>query len=296
MDEMTWSLGAVRTIDVEHREFRLDPVRELTEEEFNRFAGDMNLLRSLGGHHLIAALVDKLNAVVQIEVELHGNPHLVQDERFRYRVVSVVDSFLSELTAFRSRVEALVDQYMPDYSERIRGVFGQFHDDNAHYRLAWELRNSSQHGVGATRHFQLIASDNGRRWAVGLAALFADHRGEKRWEAAAALWRSTELVDVMAVFHGAYDASSKALAVMLVENEPVIATVVDRIAQAIAEGVGTEPGFPAAWSVMSTDETTINFNQLGFEPIVLGDVISSLQGARKILGMPASERFQADPV
>jgi hypothetical protein len=129
MDEMTWSLGAVRTIDVEHREFRLDPVRELTEEEFNRFAGDMNLLRSLGGHHLIAALVDKLNAVVQIEVELHGNPHLVQDERFRYRVVSVVDSFLSELTAFRSRVEALVDQYMPDYSERIRGVFGQFHDD-----------------------------------------------------------------------------------------------------------------------------------------------------------------------
>jgi len=47
---------------------------------------------------------------------------------------------------------------------------------------------------------------------------------------------------------------------------------------------------------MSTDETTINFNQLGFEPIVLGDVISSLQGARKILGMPASERFQADPV
>ena len=295
MDEMTWSLGAVRTINRKRREFKLDSVRELTEEEFNRFASDVNLLRSLGGHHLIAALVDKLNAVVQIEVKLHENPHLIQDERFRYRGVSVVDAFLGELTAFRSRIQALVDHHLPDYSGRIRGVFGQFHDDNAQYRLAWELRNSSQHGVGATRHFQMAASDDGPRWTVGLAALFADHRGERRWEVAAALWRSTELVNVMVVFHGAYEASSQALAVLLVENEPAILTVIDRFAQAIAEGVGTEPGFPAAWSIVSIDETTINFNQFGFEPVVLGDAISSLQGARKILGLPASERFRADP-
>ena len=62
-----------------------------------------------------------------------------------------------------------------------------------------------------------------------------------------------------AVFHGANEALSKALATMLVGSALRITAVVDRIARAILERVGIEPRFPAARSVMSVDEATSNF-------------------------------------
>ncbi|SMG10273.1 hypothetical protein [Agreia pratensis] len=293
MTNTTWSLGAIRKVALGQPEIKLAAVRDLTQEEFGGLSADMALLRSLSGHRLIGALVDKLNAVVQIEVEMHANPHSLRDERFSYRIASVVDAYLGEITSFRSRVEALAGQHVLDHALRAKGIFAKFYEDNADYRTVWELRNSSQHGAGATSHFVFSTSESGSCWTINLSQLFAEHRGEKRWDAAAALWGPAEIVDVMAVFRGAYAASSRVLAILLVENELLLASVVDRIARAIVEGVGNEPGFPVAWAATKNiDGATLTLDQLDFEPNVLGNAIGAINGAREILGLPPSQAFK----
>ncbi|AWB86582.1 hypothetical protein C3E77_08095 [Mycetocola zhujimingii] len=259
--------------------------------EFERLTSDMSFLRDLGGHNLIAALVDKLNTVAQIEGELLDRPHIYRDARFGYRLTSAVDAFLAEVTAFRNRIETLTRQYLPSYEVRITRLFKQIHDENANYRLAWELRNLSQHGVGASHYFHLTDTDTGKLWAIDLPALFGDHVGEKRWEGAGALFGTAEDARVIGVFHGAYSSSSKVLAIMLVENEMEIAAVVDRVTQAMADGVENTRGFPVAWSLGKTSDSTIHINELPLEPLVIGCAIGSLHGARSILGLPPSTRF-----
>ncbi|WP_146188056.1 hypothetical protein [Mycetocola zhujimingii] len=291
MEETTWSLGAVRRDDQERRDSRLVEARELTKEQFDGLASDVSFLRNLGGHSLIAGLVDKLNAVVQIEGELYDRPHIYRDARFGYRLASEIDAFLAEITAFRHRIETLVRRYMPSYELRITSLFKQIHDDNANYRLAWELRNLSQHGVGASHYFHLTDTDEGKLWAINLPHLFADHVGEKRWEGAGALFGAAEDTRVVEVLHGAYSSSSKVMAIMLVENEMEIAAVVDRVTQAMAVGVENTRGFPVAWSLAKTSDSTVHINELPLEPLVIGYAIGSLHGARSILGLPPSTRF-----
>jgi hypothetical protein len=148
---------------------------------------------------------------------------------------------------------------------------------------------------GTHSSLHLSDSDEGKLWAINLPAAFADHVGEKRWNAAAALFGTLDDVRVIDVLYGAYSASSKVIAVMLVGNEMEIAAAIDRITEAMADGLRSVPGFPTAWSLRRTSDTTVNISELGLEPLVIGYAIGSLNGPGSIFGLPPPVRLPPVP-
>lgn len=283
-----WALGAARAVENARHKSEIVATKTLSKHEFDEIVDAQAILRSISGHALLGGLLEKLDAVANIEALLIANIDLLRDETVRFQADSAVGAYLAEITATRRRVELLTEKFFPNSVERIMGSFRTLYASNSEFRLCWELRNLAQHQGTATGRFSFRATGDPERkweWSIDLRGLFEDHAGDSRWRAAAALWEGSDWAHVLDVFDGTHQAISEVLAVLIHDNEKAISAAIDLYASSLSEALADGAGYPLAWSVVPGPEGTAVLGQVGLEPVVLGHAVTAMQGARKILGL-----------
>lgn len=286
-----WTLALV-VDDPRHSGTReIKSVRELTAVEHDAYRNASAVVTDLNGHNLTVALVDALNAFIAADSQI-VDMRTAQDRDLRTKVEGTLDSFLAAVTSFRSKVKSLSDRFPTEgVYDDARSLFDLAYASHPAFRLAWELRNASQHDSGVPGLSRSGTDRETFKLHVDAGALFASRAGERRWDACAALWPGATLVEILPLLEAAYQECQTILGKFLLNRESTIDRAAETITKLFAEAQPTQTN-PIVFRAVEVPGAVrnVNFETSFVDMLAVGYMVGTLDGARTILGLEPIDR------
>jgi hypothetical protein len=288
----TWRLAGFAN---EGGAFRYRDIRVLDQLEFDRVSLARQRLASVSGHVLTGPLTSSLNAFLACVQDIHERQAgWIRSPELRADLNSKLGAWLAAFTSFRAALEGNVERFGIPIGSAVPENFERTYARHLEYRLTWQLRNLDQHQPPAGRELKVSAwldPDTDERLSavmvrpVDLCQAQIDLGGRTRqWIECRDLWKGKPAeVDVRAVFKAAYDACAIVAAAYIAEREYQLIEDVAVLARLHNEASGV--GEPTIYrAVSSEDGTTRNFSQITIDPLIWGEAMVTINGARRVLG------------
>lgn len=302
MSHQGWMLGAMTR---DGGAFRFVDVRALEDGEYERIVGAMARLSNASGHTLTGGLNGSLNDFLSFVAEIANTPTIgVTSAAFRRQLNSRLSAWLTAFSAFRAELEQYVQHFPLPFDSAVPENFRRMYSGHPAYRLTWQLRNLDQHQPPVGPRLSINTSldpDTGDpivRLTVRPVDLCDEEvaRGQRtrQWEECRDLWaEQSGEVDVRWVFKEASKACDVITATYVSEREYLLIQDIDLLGRLHSEA--SDVGSPSIYLVIrSEDRSSLNFQYQPIDPLVFGEAIVTIDGARRVLGRDAID-WETDP-
>lgn len=297
-----WMLGGFVNKD---GVFRFVDVRPVDAEERQRITEAIGRLSNASGHTLIGGLVSSLNEFLRFVTDIESAPNdVVSSSEFRRKFNSRLSAWLTSFSGFRAELEQFVEQFPLPVPSLVPENFGNMYKQHPSFRLTWQLRNLDQHHPPVGSRLK-ITSELDRhtdkpvlRVTVNPLELCAaeirrDERS-KQWVECRDLWADQlGVVDIRWVFKEALTACNVVVASYVSEREYLLIQDINLLGKLYAEAV--EAGSPSIYRrERSADRSLLNIEHHTINPLIFGEAIVTIDGARKVLGREPID-WDSDP-
>jgi hypothetical protein len=255
----------------------------------------------------------ELTAALDLALELNGNAVLTSGQQaantlfaqfdkvakqggwlaveFRASVSAALGSWLGTITSTRVGLEDASRRHFPG-DECVASAFSSAHAEDAHFRLAWELRNALHHEGDVAKYVHYTSEydeASGRpvfREQVDLPRLLASPRlGAKARGALESLWGPYEMPDLSEVVLKATEVAEKIFSSLIRRHEDRFVAAVEAIVSAYTEVAdGDNPVH--LYRVHSSEQGgKLTISARPVDAVLIGYVASNVDAARRQAGM-----------
>lgn len=262
----------------------------ISRDEMEVLSRALNLASELNGNSLLTSGQDAANALFAKldEVAASGNWLTVE---LRASVSAALGAWLGTITSSRVALEDASRRYF-SADEQVGREFEAAFADNAHFRLAWELRNALHHEGDVAKYVRYSSRlvDDGEESVVeeriDLPRLLASpHLGKKARAALERLWGLDASPDLGEVVSRATDVPGDVFSALLLRNEAVFVEAIETIARAYAGAADGENAVYLYQVFPSPNDGALTINARPVDASLIGFLALNVNTARRQAGL-----------